>query len=52
MFAMNYGILRNRANFNEKPNMRVCEHERASTRLNFATKSSKGQILREVQNFF
>ena len=27
---------------------KVCEHEQASTRLNFASKSSKGQILRAV----
>ena len=27
------------------------EHEQASTRLNFATKSSKGKILRAVKNF-
>ena len=43
------GILRNRANFNENLSMRAivkfCEHEQASTCLNFASKSSKGQIL-------
>ena len=27
------------------------EHEQASTRLNFASKSSKGKILRAVKNF-
>ena len=27
------------------------EHEPASTRLNFASKSSKGKILRAVKNF-
>ena len=27
------------------------EHEQASTRLNFASKSSKGKILRVVKNF-
>ena len=27
------------------------EHEQASTRLNFANKSSKGKILRAVKNF-
>ena len=29
-----------------------CEHEQASTRLNFASKSSKGQILRAIENFY
>ena len=28
-----------------------CEHEQVSTRLNFASKSSKGKILRAVKNF-
>ena len=28
-----------------------CEHEQASTRLNVARKSSKGQILRALENF-
>ena len=52
------GILSmNRANFNENPSMRAiakifCEHEQASTRLNFASKSSKGQILRADENFY
>ena len=27
------------------------EHEQASTRLNFASKSSKGKILQAVKNF-
>ena len=27
------------------------EHEQATTRLNFASKSSKGKILRAVRNF-
>ena len=30
---------------------KFCEHEQASTRLNFASKSSKGQILRALENF-
>ena len=31
---------------------KFCEHEQAGTRLNFASKSSKGQILRAVENFY
>ena len=31
---------------------KFCEHEQASTRLSFASKSSKGQILRAVENFY
>ena len=30
---------------------KFCEHEQASTPLNFASKSSKGQILRALKNF-
>ena len=30
---------------------KILEHEQASTRLNFASKSSKGKILRAVKNF-
>ena len=43
---------------NKKFALRACEqlqkfgeHEQASTRLNFASKSSKGKILRAVKNF-
>ena len=43
---------------NKKFALRACkqlqkfgEHERASTRFNFASKSSKGKILRAVKNF-
>ena len=43
---------------NKKFPLRACEqlqkfgeHEQASTRLNFASKSSKGKILRAVKNF-
>ena len=32
-------------------NAKLGEHEQASTRLNFASKSSKGKILRAVKNF-
>ena len=32
-------------------NKKFGEHEQASTRLNFASKSSKGKILRAVKNF-
>ena len=32
-------------------NAKFGEHEQASTRLNFASKSSKGKILRAVKNF-
>ena len=32
-------------------NPKVWEHEQASTRLNFASKLSKGKILRAVKNF-
>ena len=31
---------------------RFCEHEQASTRLNFASKSSKGKILRAVEKLY
>ena len=43
---------------NKKFALRACEqlqkfgeHEQASTRLNFASKSNKGKILRAVKNF-
>ena len=53
---MIYESLRNRENFNENPSMRaiakICEHEQPSTRLNFASKSSKSQILRAVEKFY
>ena len=32
-------------------NAKIGEHEQASTRLNFASKLSKGKILRPVKNF-
>ena len=58
-FYLIYGILRNRANFSKNPTIRACEqlqefceHEQASTSLNFASKSSKGQILRVIENFY
>ena len=35
-----------------EPLQKFWEHEQASTRLNFASKSSKGQILRAVENFY
>ena len=31
---------------------KFCEHEQASTRLNFASKSSKGKILRAVEKLY
>ena len=31
---------------------KFCEHEQASTRLNFASKSSKDKILRAVEKFY
>ena len=41
---------------NENSSMRAiakfCEHEQASTRLNFASKSSKGKILRAVEKLY
>ena len=53
---MIHGILRNQVKFNENPSKRTiaifCEHEQASTRLNFASKSSKGKILRAVEKFY
>ena len=54
-FYMIYGILGNRANFKENPStgkqlQKFCKHKQASTRLNFASKSSKGQILQAVEN--
>ena len=47
----------NQANFDENPSIceqlqKFCEHEHPSTCLNFARKSSKGQILRAVGNFY
>ena len=36
---------------NTSRNKKFGEHEQASTRLNFASKSSKGKILRAVKNF-
>ena len=35
-----------------EPLQKFWEHEQASTRLNFASKSSKGQILRAFENFY
>ena len=32
-------------------NAKIWEHEQASTRLNFASKSTKGKIFRAVKNF-
>ena len=51
---MIYGILRHRANLTRtrarEQLQKFCEHEEESTRLNFASKSSKCQILRAVEN--
>ena len=51
---MIYGSLRNQTNLTRirtrEQLQKFCEHEQASTRLNFASKSSKGQILRAVEN--